>query len=89
MIIDSPAILAVVGREAGYTRASSMGSPQTRIGAPTRLETGIVLTARFGSRGKTALARFPQEKVSPSMRRTQARPWTPTPVSARAGVPPR
>ena len=33
----------------------------TRIGAPTRLETGIVLTARFGPRGKTALARFLQE----------------------------
>jgi ribonuclease VapC len=33
----------------------------TRIGAPTRLEAGIVLAARFGPRGKTALARFLQE----------------------------
>ena len=63
MIIDSSAILAVIGKEPGYERiihelAASAG---TRIGAPTRLETGIVLTARFGPRGKTALARFLQE----------------------------
>src|ERR1700728_8369 len=36
-------------------------SLESIIGAPTRLETGIVLTARFGPRGKTALARFLQE----------------------------
>jgi ribonuclease VapC len=50
-------------QEPGYERivhelAASAG---TRIGAPTRVETGIVLTARFGARGKTALARFLQE----------------------------
>src|SRR5262249_54626061 len=60
MIIDSSAILAVIGREPGYERivhqlAASSG---TRIGAPTQLETGMVLTARFGPRGETALARF-------------------------------
>ena len=63
MIIDSSAILAVIGKEPGYERivhelAASSG---TRIGAPTRLETGIVLTARFGPRGRTVLARFLQE----------------------------
>jgi ribonuclease VapC len=63
VIVDSSAILAVIGREAGYERiiralAASQG---TRIGAPTRLEAGIVLTARFGPRGKTALSRFLQE----------------------------
>jgi ribonuclease VapC len=63
VIIDSSAILAVIGREASYERiiralAASQG---TRIGAPTRLEAGIVLTARFGPRGKTALSRFLQE----------------------------
>lgn len=63
MIIDSSAILAVIGKEPGYERIvhELAASPVTRIGAPTRLETGIVLTARFGPRGKTALARFLQE----------------------------
>jgi len=63
MIIDSSAILAVIRREPGYQRIvhELAASPATRIGAPTRLETGIVLTARLGARGKTALARFLQE----------------------------
>ena len=63
MIIDSSAILAVIGKERGYERIvhELAASPQTRIGAPTRVETGIVLAARFGPRGKTALARFLQE----------------------------
>jgi ribonuclease VapC len=63
MIIDSSAILAVIGRESGYERIVHQlaASPRTRIGAPTRLEAGIVLTARFGPRGKTVLARFLQE----------------------------
>ena len=63
MIIDSSAILAVIGKEPGYERIihELAASPGTQIGAPTRLETGIVLTARFGPRGKTALARFLQE----------------------------
>jgi ribonuclease VapC len=65
MIIDSSAILAVIGREPGYERIVHQlaASPRTRIGAPTRLEAGIVLTARFGPRGKTALARFLQENA--------------------------
>jgi len=63
VIIDSSAILAVIGKEPGCERIvhELASSPGTRIGAPTRLETGIVLTARFGARGKTALARFLQE----------------------------
>ena len=63
MIIDSSAILAVIGQEPGYQRIIHQlaASPGTRIGAPTRLETGIVLTARLGPRGKTLLARFLQE----------------------------
>jgi ribonuclease VapC len=65
MIIDSSAILAVIGREPGYEQIVHQlaASPGTRIGAPTRLETGIVLMARFGPRGKTALARFLQENA--------------------------
>jgi ribonuclease VapC len=63
MIIDSSAILAVIRKEPGYERIvhELAASPATRIGAPTRLEAGIVLTARLGPRGKTALARFLQE----------------------------
>lgn len=63
MIIDSSAILAVIGKEPGHERVIRQlaASPRTRIGAPTRLEAGIVLTARFGPRGKTVLARFLQE----------------------------
>ena len=63
MIIDLSAILAVILKEPGYERIVHQlaTSSATRIGAPTRLETGIVLTARLGPRGKTVLARFLQE----------------------------
>jgi ribonuclease VapC len=69
MIIDSSAILAVIGREPGYERIVHQlaASPGTRIGDPTQLETGIVLMARFGPRGKTALARFLQENAIQTM----------------------
>jgi ribonuclease VapC len=65
MIIDSSAILAIVGKEPGYERLlrALAHAQRTRIGAPTRLETGIVMTARFGPRGKTALSRFLQENA--------------------------
>lgn len=64
MIIDSSAVLAVIGKEPGYERiVHELASPGTRIGAPTQLETGIVLTARLGPRGKTVLARFLQESA--------------------------
>jgi len=65
VIIDSSAILAVVGKEAGYEPIlhALAAAQQTRIGAPTRLETGIVMMARFGPRGKTALSRFLQENA--------------------------
>jgi ribonuclease VapC len=63
VIVDSSAILAVIGKEPGYRRIvhELAASPAIRIGAPTRLEAGIVLTARLGPRGKTVLARFLQE----------------------------
>src|ERR1700735_14051 len=65
MIIDSSAVLAVVGGQPGDERivheiAASTG---TRIGAPTQLETGIVLMARLGPRGRTVLARLLQENA--------------------------
>ena len=63
MIIDSSAILAVILREPGYERIvhELATAPATRIGAPAHVETGVVLTARLGPRGKTVLARFLQE----------------------------
>lgn len=63
MIIDTSAIIAVIGREPGHEQIIHRlaSSPQTGIGAPTELETGMVLVARFGARGRTALARFLQE----------------------------
>ena len=63
MIIDASAVIAVIGREPGHEQIIHRlaGSSRTGIGAPTRLEIGMVLLARFGPRGKTALARFLQE----------------------------
>lgn len=63
MIVDSSAIIAVIGKEPGYERIlrKLAEAGHARLGTPTRLEAGMVLTARFGSRGKTVLARFIQE----------------------------
>jgi ribonuclease VapC len=65
MIIDSSAVLAILGREPGHERIvhELAAATEIGIGAPTQLETGIVLTARLGSRGKTVLARFLQENA--------------------------
>jgi ribonuclease VapC len=65
MIIDSSAVLAVIIKEPGHERVvhELAASQETRMGAPTQLETGIVLTARLGPRGKTILARFLQENA--------------------------
>src|SRR5258708_9430640 len=65
MIIDSSAVMAVIGKEPGHERIihELAASPGTWIGAPTQLETGIVLMARLGPRGKTVLARFLQENA--------------------------
>jgi ribonuclease VapC len=65
VIIDSSAVLAVIGKEPGYDRIVNAlaHAERIRIGAPTRLGTGIVLAARLGPRGKTVLARFLQENA--------------------------
>lgn len=64
MIIDSSAIIAIITEEPGYgpvldavAKAENIG-----VGAPTLVETGIVLGAKLGIAGKTLLARFAQEK---------------------------
>jgi ribonuclease VapC len=64
LIVDTSAIVAIIRQEpeaerlAGYLeRAEAIG-----IGAPTVVETGIVLCGRLGSIGRTLLAQFMQER---------------------------
>jgi ribonuclease VapC len=63
MIIDTSAILAIIGREPGHEhiKDSIAASSAPKMGAPSVLEAGIVLVARYGLRGKTLLARFLQD----------------------------
>ena len=59
MIVDASALVCAIRREPGYDMILRRlaESVSNAIGAPTLLETGIVLSARLGPRGKTALAR--------------------------------
>jgi ribonuclease VapC len=63
LILDSSALVAIVRREPGHdalldrlAEASTAG-----VGAPTLVETGIVLSARMGVLGRTLLARVVQD----------------------------
>lgn len=63
MIVDSSAVVAILLEQPGHESlldriddASTVG-----IGAPTLVETGIVLISRLGVQGRTLLARFLQE----------------------------
>lgn len=60
MILDSSAIVAVVFREPGHERVlEAIGSAASvGIGAPTLVETGIVLAARLGADARGLLGRF-------------------------------
>lgn len=63
MTLDSSAVVAVLlgqpGHEPLLDRLAEADAPL--IGAPTLVETSIVLTARLGVVGRTLLARFLQE----------------------------
>lgn len=63
MILDSSAIIAMINRESqAETLERALATDrQAKVGAPTKLEAGIVLGAKFGVRGKTLLARFLQK----------------------------
>ncbi|KAA5830148.1 type II toxin-antitoxin system VapC family toxin [Saccharopolyspora hirsuta] len=63
MIIDSSAIVAILLKEEGYERLIKRLAEvdDVAVGAPTAVETGIVLTARLGVVGRTLLARFFEE----------------------------
>jgi ribonuclease VapC len=63
VIVDSSAVIAILLKEPGYEclRDRLAGSEQASIGAPTVVETSMVLSARLGRAGKTLLARFLEE----------------------------
>ncbi len=62
MILDSSAIVAVLLKESGHESllAHLAENPEPGVGAPTLVETGIVLAGRLGPSGETLLARFVQ-----------------------------
>jgi len=63
VIVDSSALIAVLLREPGYEPIlEHLASDHVvRVGAPTLVETSMVLVARAGIVGKTLLARLLEE----------------------------
>ena len=63
MIVDSSAVIAILLKEPGYERLRDRlaASEQVSIGAPSVVESSLVLCSRLGHAGKTLLARFLQE----------------------------
>lgn len=63
MIIDSSAIVAIFLREKGSERVLDEleAADAVRIGAPTLVETAMVLTGRLGDDGRTMLLSLLQE----------------------------
>lgn len=60
MILASSAVVAIVLREPGHEQLVEILSAESAagVGAPTLAESGIVLAAKLGLRGRTLLARF-------------------------------
>ena len=61
MIVDSSAIVAILLKEAGWEQLLEpivTSEVVPGVGAPTLVESGIVLTSRLGVAGKSLLARF-------------------------------
>jgi ribonuclease VapC len=63
VIVDSSAIVAIVLREPGWERlvAKLGGEDACAIGAPTLVETALVLTAKLGKGAQPILLRLLQE----------------------------
>ena len=63
MIVDSSALVAIVLREPGWEElVVRLGAdPAPAIGAPTLVETGLVLSATLGERSRSVLPRLLQE----------------------------
>jgi ribonuclease VapC len=62
LILDSSALVAVLLKEPDHERVIERlaENPAAGVGAPTLVETGIVLGARLAARGQTLLGRFVQ-----------------------------
>jgi ribonuclease VapC len=84
LILDSSAIVAVVEEEDGSVElATALASAASvAVGAPTLFETAIVLIARGGAAGRTALIRFLDDNDIASVP-FGARHWT---IAAEAFV---
>jgi ribonuclease VapC len=63
VILDSSAIVAILLRQPGYEPLLEHleREPTPAAGAPTLVETGIVLAAKLGASGHSLLARFVKE----------------------------
>jgi ribonuclease VapC len=63
VIVDSSAIVSILLKEPGHERLRDRlaAAEEVSIGAPTVLESSLVLSSRLGHAGKTLLARFLQE----------------------------
>jgi ribonuclease VapC len=60
VILDTSAIVAIVRQEDGYERLEDAIAtfPEAGAGTPTLTEAGIVLTTKFGTRGRALLVHF-------------------------------
>jgi ribonuclease VapC len=62
VIVDSSALVAIVLREPGWeSLVARLGAATAGIGAPTLVETALVLTAKLGRTAHPVLSRFVQE----------------------------
>jgi len=63
VIVDSSALVAIVLREPGWERlvARLAAEDTCAVGAPTLVETGLVLTAKMGKKAQAVLSRLVQE----------------------------
>lgn len=60
MIVDSSALVAIIVQEAGHEELldALLAAGDAAVGAPTVVETGMVLSARLGERGRSLLGRL-------------------------------
>jgi ribonuclease VapC len=60
LIVDTSALVTVVLREQGYERFEEAlrAAPTVGVGAPTLVETGVVLHGRIGALARTVLIRL-------------------------------
>lgn len=74
MVLDSSAIIAILFREPGYERlvAALDAAEVVIVGAPTILETSMVLTSRLGHKALPVLAAFLRRASCETVPFTQA-----------------